>query len=111
MIIITFLIKLFIPTSFIVFRGIYLTINGTNHDGDRGVIEICFLCPRHRRYHDFATSQQHHSNMTEWYDDDGVRFAYPESWELTREDEEAGVVMLSVTGDGTSFGPWRFTRV
>ncbi|MEC9008848.1 MAG: hypothetical protein VX877_06265 [Planctomycetota bacterium] len=41
--------------------------------------------------------------MTEWYDDDGVRFAFPESWELTREDEEPGVVMLSVTGDGTSF--------
>ena len=41
--------------------------------------------------------------MTEWYDDDGVKFAYPESWELTREDEEAGVVMLTVIGDGTSF--------
>ena len=41
--------------------------------------------------------------MTEWYDDDGVRFAYPESWELTREVEDAGVVMLTVSGDGTSF--------
>ncbi len=41
--------------------------------------------------------------MTEWYDDDGVRFAYPESWELTREVEEAGVVMLTVSGEGTSF--------
>ena len=41
--------------------------------------------------------------MTEWYDDDGVRFAYPESWELSREEEEAGVVMLTVVADGTSF--------
>lgn len=41
--------------------------------------------------------------MTEWYDDDGVRFAYPESWQLTREGEEAGVVVLTVSGDGTSF--------
>ena len=43
--------------------------------------------------------------MPEWYDDDGVRFAYPESWELTREvdEAEAEAVMLSVQGDGTSF--------
>ena len=41
--------------------------------------------------------------MTEWYDADGVRFAYPESWQLTREGEEAGVVVLTVSGDGTSF--------
>ncbi|SVE13098.1 uncharacterized protein METZ01_LOCUS465952, partial [marine metagenome] len=25
------------------------------HNG-MGVIEMCFLCTRHRRYHDFATS-------------------------------------------------------
>ena len=41
--------------------------------------------------------------MTEWYEDDGVRFAYPESWELTREVEESGAVMLTVSGEGTSF--------
>ena len=43
--------------------------------------------------------------MPEWYDDDGVRFAYPESWELTREVDEsqAGALMLSVQGEGTSF--------
>ena len=43
--------------------------------------------------------------MPEWYDDDGVRFAYPESWELTREvdESEPGSLMLSVQGDGTSF--------
>ena len=40
--------------------------------------------------------------MTEWYDDDGVRFAYPESWELIREETEGGVT-LTVNGDGTSF--------
>jgi len=41
--------------------------------------------------------------MTEWYEDDGVRFAYPESWELTRDVEESGAVMLTVSGEGTSF--------
>lgn len=40
--------------------------------------------------------------MTEWYDDDGVRFAYPESWELIREEAD-GAVMLTVNGDGTAF--------
>ena len=44
--------------------------------------------------------------MTRWYDDDGVRFAYPESWELSRE-EDAGEVRLSVSNDGTSF--WSLT--
>ena len=44
--------------------------------------------------------------MTRWYDDDGVRFAYPESWELARE-EDAGEVRLSVSNDGTSF--WSLT--
>jgi len=40
--------------------------------------------------------------MTEWYDDDGVRFAYPESWELIREETDGGVT-LTVNADGTSF--------
>ncbi len=40
--------------------------------------------------------------MTEWYDDDGVRFAFPAGWDLTREEED-GAVMVSVHGDGTSF--------
>ncbi|GIT29665.1 MAG: hypothetical protein Ct9H300mP1_17110 [Planctomycetaceae bacterium] len=40
--------------------------------------------------------------MTEWYDDDGVRFAYPESWELVREETDGGVT-LTVNADGTSF--------
>ncbi|MBQ18123.1 MAG: hypothetical protein CMJ65_13455 [Planctomycetaceae bacterium] len=40
------------------------------------------------------------------YDDDGVRFAYPDSWELARE-EDTGEVRLTVSGDGTSF--WSLT--
>lgn len=40
--------------------------------------------------------------MHQWFDDDGVRFAFPEGWTLSRDEHEQEVT-LTVSGEGTSF--------